>query len=82
MKAPICNDCCAQIDAVTKDVLIVSEEFAEFAGARRGIDLLGVDREGKPVVIELKRTTDGEHLEFRAGECQGIGSVADLVTLF
>ncbi|MFK0250056.1 hypothetical protein ACIQUM_35605 [Amycolatopsis azurea] len=56
----------AQIDAVIEDVLIVSEEFAEFAGARRRIDLLGVDREGKPVVIELKRTTDGGHLELQA----------------
>ncbi|MEU0792437.1 hypothetical protein ABZ342_20400 [Amycolatopsis sp. NPDC005961] len=56
----------AQIDAVVEDVLIVSEEFAEFAGARRRIDLLGIDREGKPVVIELKRTTDGGHLELQA----------------
>jgi hypothetical protein len=56
----------AQIDAVVEDVLIVSEEFAEFAGARRRIDLLGVDREGNPVVIELKRTTDGGHLELQA----------------
>ncbi|MFD8495901.1 hypothetical protein [Amycolatopsis sp. NPDC059657] len=55
-----------QIDAVIEDVLIVSEEFAEFAGARRRIDLLGIDREGKPVVIELKRTTDGGHLELQA----------------
>ncbi|MFJ7211524.1 hypothetical protein [Amycolatopsis sp. NPDC098790] len=56
----------AQINAVVEDVLIVSEEFAEFAGARRRIDLLGVDRDGKPVVIELKRTTDGGHLELQA----------------
>ncbi|WP_370971233.1 hypothetical protein [Amycolatopsis sp. cg9] len=56
----------AQIETVAEDVLIVSEEFAEFAGARRRIDLLGIDREGKPVVIELKRTTDGGHLELQA----------------
>ncbi|MEV7551981.1 hypothetical protein AB0N89_20380 [Amycolatopsis sp. NPDC089917] len=56
----------AQIDTVIEDVLVVSEEFGEFAGARRRIDLLGVDREGKPVVIELKRTTDGGHLELQA----------------
>ncbi|WP_290055891.1 hypothetical protein [Amycolatopsis solani] len=56
----------AQIETVVEDVLIVSEEFAEFAGARRRIDLLGIDREGKPVVIELKRTTDGGHLELQA----------------
>lgn len=56
----------ARIDAVIEDVLIVSEEFAEFTGARRRIDLLGIDREGRPVVIELKRTTDGGHLELQA----------------
>lgn len=56
----------ARIDAVVEDVLIVSEEFGEFTDARRRIDLLGVDRAGHPVVIELKRTEDGGHIELQA----------------
>ena len=56
----------AQIGAVVDDVLIVSEEFGGFVDARRRIDLLGIDRKGRPVVIELKRTSDGGHLELQA----------------
>src|SRR6478672_1533591 len=56
----------ARPDILIDDVLIVSEEFGAFADARRRIDLLGVDREGHLVVIELKRTTDGGHLELPA----------------
>lgn len=55
-----------RIDTIAVDVLIVSEEFGAFADARRRIDLLGVDRQGNLVVFELKRTTDGGHLELQA----------------
>jgi hypothetical protein len=55
-----------RIDAIADDVLIVSEEFGAFADARRRIDLLGIDREGHLVVFELKRTSDGGHLELQA----------------
>lgn len=56
----------AHIDAVVDDVRIVSEEFSSFSDSRRRIDLLGIDRQARPVVIELKRTTDGGHLELQA----------------
>jgi hypothetical protein len=56
----------ARIDAIADDVLIVSEEFGAFVDARRRIDLLGIDREGHLVVFELKRTSDGGHLELQA----------------
>jgi hypothetical protein len=56
----------ARIDAIADDVLIVAEEFGAFAEAKRRIDLLGVDREGRFVVFELKRTLDGGHLELQA----------------
>lgn len=56
----------ARIDAIAGDVMIVAEEFGAFADARRRIDLLGIDREGCLVVFELKRTSDGGHLELQA----------------
>src|SRR4051812_34523969 len=56
----------ARIDAVMDGVLIVSEEFGAFVGARRRVDLLGVDHSGQLVVFELKRTEDGGHLELQA----------------
>lgn len=35
--------------------LVVAEEYADFAGSRRRIDLLAVDPSGQLVVVELKR---------------------------
>lgn len=55
-----------QIDVIAPDVLIISEEFSEWSDSRRRIDLLGVDREGNIVVIELKRTETGEHMDLQA----------------
>lgn len=54
------------IGVVAPDVLVVAEEFGEFQDAHRRIDLLGVDRSGRLVVIELKRTQDGGHMELQA----------------
>lgn len=48
------------------DLLVVAEEFGGFNDANRRIDLLCVDREARPVVVELKRTTDGGHMELQA----------------
>src|ERR1700753_732437 len=56
----------ARIDAIADDVLVVAEEFGAFTEARRRIDLLGLDREGRLVGFELKRTGDGGHLELQA----------------
>jgi hypothetical protein len=56
----------ARIDAIADDVLIVAEEFGAFSDAKRRIDLLGIDREGRLVVFELKRSLDGGHLELQA----------------
>ncbi|GAA2532459.1 hypothetical protein [Pilimelia columellifera] len=56
----------ARIDMIVEGVLVVAEEFGAFTESRRRIDLLGVDRDGRVVVIELKRTNDGGHLELQA----------------
>lgn len=54
------------ISALGEDLLVVAEEFGEWEDARRRIDLLGLDRVGRLVVIELKRTDDGDHMELQA----------------
>lgn len=55
-----------QIDVICPDCLVISEEFHEWADSRRRIDLLAVDKKANLVVIELKRTETGEHMELQA----------------
>lgn len=54
------------ISVIGRDLLVVAEEFGEFQDVRRRIDLLCVDRAGQLVVVELKRTDDGGHMELQA----------------
>lgn len=55
-----------QIDVVLADTMIIAEEFGEWEESRRRIDLLGLDRDANLVVIELKRTEDGGHMELQS----------------
>jgi hypothetical protein len=54
------------IDIVGEGLLVVAEEFGDFADVRRRVDLLCVDREGQLVVVELNQTEDGGHMELQA----------------
>jgi RecB family endonuclease NucS len=54
------------IDAVAPDTLVLAEEFSDWEDSSRSIDLLGLDKQGALVVIELKRTEDGGHMELQA----------------
>lgn len=54
------------IDAISPDTLILTEEFGQWEDSKRRIDLLGLDRDRCLVVIELKRTEDGGHMELQA----------------
>ena len=54
------------ISAIDPDLYVVSEEFGEWADASRRIDLLCIDREANLVVVELKRTEDGGHMDLQA----------------
>jgi len=56
----------ASVSALGEDLLVLSEEFGDWQDARRRIDLLALDRRGRLVVIELKRTDDGGHMELQA----------------
>ena len=48
------------------DLLVVAEEYGNFEGAQRRIDLLCLDRTGRLVVVELKRTSDGGHMDLQS----------------
>lgn len=54
------------VSALGEDLLVIAEEFGEWEDARRRIDLLALDKTGRLVVIELKRTDDGGHMELQA----------------
>jgi hypothetical protein len=51
--------------AIDPSVKIIAEEFGDFEGSARRIDLLGVDPHGNLVVVELKRVEEGGHLELQ-----------------
>jgi hypothetical protein len=55
-----------QIEVIAPNTLIIAEEFGQWEECNRRIDLLGVDGEANLVVIELKRTEDGGHMELQA----------------
>jgi hypothetical protein len=55
-----------QVQIIAPDTLIIAEEFGNWEDSRRRIDLLGIDENASLVVIELKRTEDGGHMELQA----------------
>lgn len=55
-----------QIEIISPDLLVISEEFCEWEDSRKRIDLLAIDKDANIVVIELKRTETGEHMELQA----------------
>lgn len=55
-----------QIDIIAPNCLVISEEFSEWSGSQRRIDLLAIDKSASLVVIELKRNETGEHMELQA----------------
>jgi hypothetical protein len=54
------------IGVIAPDTLVISEEFGDWQDSKRRIDHLAVDREANLVVIELKRTEDGGHMELQS----------------
>ncbi len=55
-----------QIEILGEDLYVISEEFSDWEDSRRRIDLLAIDKLANLVVIELKRTSDGGHMELQA----------------
>ncbi|MFO0905725.1 MAG: DUF4268 domain-containing protein [Pirellulales bacterium] len=56
----------SQIEVLGDELYVLTEEFGEWEDSRRRIDLLAIDADANLVVIELKRTTDGGHMELQA----------------
>jgi hypothetical protein len=52
--------------ALGESLLVIAEEFRNWEDSRRRIDLLALDEDANLVVIELKRTEDGGHVELQA----------------
>jgi hypothetical protein len=55
-----------QFDVISPDTLIIAEEFGEWEASHRRIDLLGIDKDANLIIVELKRTEDGGHMELQA----------------
>lgn len=55
-----------QIEIVSDQTMVIAEEFGDWDESRRRIDLLCIDQEANLVIIELKRTEDGGHMELQA----------------
>jgi len=56
----------SQIEIVSPETLVIAEEFSDWEDSNRRVDLLGIDKNANLVVIELKRTDDGGHMELQA----------------
>ena len=55
-----------QIEVLDENLLVLSEEFGDWEDSRRRIDLLCLDGDANLVVVELKRTKRGGHMELQA----------------
>jgi hypothetical protein len=54
------------IETVEKNLFVLSSEFGDWEDSKRRIDLLCLDKDANLVVIELKRTEDGGHMELQS----------------
>lgn len=55
-----------RVEIIAPNTLVISEEFGYWDDSRRRVDLLAIDNNANLVVIELKRTDDGGHMELQA----------------
>lgn len=54
------------IETIDKDLLVISSEFGDWEDSKRRIDILCIDKDANLVVVELKRTEDGGHMELQS----------------
>lgn len=56
----------SDISVLGDDLMVVGEEFGDWEDSKRRIDLLCIDKQANLVVVEIKRTEDGGHMELQA----------------
>ncbi len=56
----------ADISPLGDDLMVICEEFCNWEDSNRRIDLLCLDKQARIVVVEIKRTEDGGHMELQA----------------
>ena len=56
----------AKLAVVCPESMVLAEEFCDWDDSRRRIDLLAVDKNANLVVVELKRSEDGGHMDLQA----------------
>jgi hypothetical protein len=54
------------ISPVGDDLMVIAEEYSNWEDSSRRIDLLCLKRDASLVVVEIKRTEDGGHMELQA----------------
>lgn len=54
------------ISPLGNDLMVIAEEFGNWEDSKRRIDLLCLDKQARLVVVEIKRTEDGGHMELQA----------------
>lgn len=54
------------ISPIGDDLMVIAEEYGEWEDSNRRIDLLCLSKDAVLVVVELKRTEDGGHMELQA----------------
>lgn len=55
-----------KIDVIAPGTMVLAEEFGQWDDSKRRVDLLCLDKDRQLVVVELKRTDDGGHMELQA----------------
>jgi Domain of unknown function (DUF4268) len=56
----------ADVSVLSLGLMVIKDEFGDWEGSRRRIDLLCLDKDAHLVVLELKRSDDGEHMDLQA----------------
>jgi len=56
----------ADISVLGDELMVIGEEFGDWEDSKRRIDLLCLDKQANLVVVEIKRTEDGGHMELQA----------------
>jgi len=54
------------INVIAEDLMVIAEEYGEWEDSNRRIDLLCLGKDAGLVVVEIKRTEDGGHMELQA----------------